>query len=130
MDHPKRPPLFAVLYGGEEINPAQQAAAGDVNGRGSATIVFQGDSVLCYGVVVAKTDTPTQAHIHDGTAGTNGPIVVTFETPNGGDPDTASGCVTDVDPALARCIRQLPNGFYVNVHTEQFPDGAMRGQLF
>jgi len=35
-----------------------------------------------------------------------------------------------VDPALIKQIRDEPKGFYLNIHTAEFPGGAVRGQLF
>ena len=64
------------------------------------------------------------AHIHHGAAGTNGPVVVDFMEPVNG----LNGCVT-ADPALIKQIRQDPGDYYVNVHTEMFPAGEVRGQL-
>ena len=39
-----------------------------------------------------------------------------------------AGCVS-VDRSLVKEIRQSPDEFYVNVHTADFPAGALRGQL-
>ena len=64
------------------------------------------------------------AHIHQGAAGTNGPVVVDFMEPVNG----LTGCV-HTDASLIKQIRQDPAGFYVNVHTTTFPAGEVRGQL-
>ena len=48
-----------------------------------------------------------------------------FATPG---PSSATGCV-NVDPAVAQQILDNPGDFYVNVHTSDFPNGAIRGQL-
>ena len=50
-------------------------------------------------------------------------------------PDTATataaaGAVTVTDPKIAADILANPAGFYVNLHTADFPGGAVRGQLF
>jgi hypothetical protein len=82
-------------------------------------------NTVCYQLSVAGTDEPVAAHIHEGAAGVNGPVVVPFEAPATG---LSKGCV-DVDPALAAAIVSNPSGYYVNVHTGAFPPGAVRGQL-
>jgi CHRD domain len=126
---PGRPPLFAVLLGGNEVSPEGQANAGDPDGVGSATVLFA-DTTLCFGLTVNNIDTPVAAHIHQQRAGLNGPIVVPFTAPVSGDPGESSGCIPDIDPDLVEEIRTHPGEFYVNVHTEKFRAGAIRGQLF
>ena len=39
------------------------------------------------------------------------------------------GCEHGLSRTLLRRIRGNPEAFYVNVHTTDFPDGAVRGQL-
>ena len=85
---------------------------------------------LCFAILVDHIDPPTLAHIHEGAAGTNGPIVVTWSRQPIGDPGVSAGCVPGIDPALVERIRRTPSEFYVNVHTGPFPAGAVRGQLF
>jgi hypothetical protein len=59
-------------------------------------------------------------------AGCPGDVVVNFNPVFSG--GTATGTVT-VDQGLANEIAGNPAGFYVNVHTGEFPNGAIRGQL-
>ena len=121
---------FAVLSGGNEVSPTRQAAAGDRNGYGTASVVVVGPSQLCFAIVVDQIGRPVAAHLHRGVAGTNGPIVVPLTAPPSGNPGTSSGCVRNVGAALVTAIRANPEQFYVNVHTRAFPAGAVRGQLF
>jgi hypothetical protein len=115
---------FAVMLGGNE------PAGGDPDGYGAVAITFHGKTTICVGYVVDRIGKPTAAHIHDGIAGVNGPPVIPFPViPTTGSPGNASFCA-DVDDALFTRIRNSPSDFYVNVHNDEFPGGAIRGQLF
>ena len=126
---PESSPLFAVLLGGNEVSDAGQANVGDPDGVGSATVLVDG-TTLCFGITVTNLDAPTAAHIHQERAGVNGPIVVPLTAPTAGAPGASSGCIPDVAPDLVEEIFTHPEEFYVNVHTQTFPAGAIRGQLF
>ena len=119
--------LFAVLRGRNELagDPLRKGA-GDPDGRGAASVTIDGDE-LCFGLTVTNIAEPIAAHIHAGRRNQNGGIVVDLVPPDGGDPGSSSGCVTDDD---AQAILRRPKRYYVNVHTGDFPGGAVRGQLF
>jgi hypothetical protein len=127
--------LAARLRGANEVPPA------DPDGRGLA-LVRTGRQRVCFAVGWTRITPPIFAHIHRGVAGVNGPVVVLFfdvpeldpnrPTPPAQLPGTvsaAAGCLSGQDPALLREIRRRPRAFYVNVHTPEFPGGAIRGQL-
>jgi len=122
--------FFAVLNGGNEIGDTGAANAGDPNGFGTAHVMFASAGRLCFGISVFGISTPSAAHIHEAEAGSNGPIRVTLTEPSSGNPGASSGCVTGIAAALLARIRNTPGNFYINVHTGQFPGGAVRGQLF
>ena len=122
-------PLFAVMRGKNEVNAVGKKRVGDPDGRGSFSAIVHDGRTICFGITVTGIATPTAAHIHKGKRGKNGPIVVTLSTQSGGNPGASSGCV-DGDPALLSDIRKRSRRYYVNVHTGDFPDGALRGQLF
>ena len=75
------------------------------------------------------------AHIHQGTAGMNGPVV--FDTglstmspislTTGGAVISRTGLT--ISPDLAQAIMANPSQFYFNVHTDANMSGAVRGQL-
>jgi len=120
--------LFAVMNGKKEVSPTGEKRAGDLNGRGSFSAIFDGNE-LCYGISVKNIDDPVAAHIHKGSPKVAGPVVQPLQQPATGDPGASSDCV-EVDPSLARAIQKNPAKYYVNVHTGDFPGGAVRGQLF
>ena len=119
--------LFASLTGKKEVSADGERGVGDLNGRGSFSGVFAGNE-LCYGLTVKGTEPPEAAHIHEGSRRVAGGIVVPLEEPSSS-PGASSDCV-DVEAGLARRIQRNPAKFYVNIHTADFPGGAVRGQLF
>ena len=119
--------LATRLDGQQEIDTNGAPGAGDLDGFGVATVSINGDRV-CFSIGVRDVDLPAlAAHIHEGVAGVNGPIVVTLVPP--GSDGRSGGCVTGVPASLRDQIRANPAGFYVNVHTSAFTNGAMRGNL-
>ena len=123
--------FFAVLSGGNEPSDEGQAGVGDPNGTGSATILVDSDrGMLCFAITVQNLATPAAAHIHKNVAGRNGDIVVGLTAPTSGAPGASSGCISGVNKNVLTQIKNTPGGFYVNVHTSEFPAGAIRGQLF
>jgi hypothetical protein len=123
-----RNPLFAALNGKNEIAQDGTKGAGDKDGAGSFSAVIK-DTALCYGLAVRDIEDPIAAHIHRGGPNKNGPIVVPLTPPKTGDPGNSSNCTT-VNSRLIAQIRAHPGRFYVNVHTSDFKDGAIRGQRF
>jgi hypothetical protein len=101
---------------------------GDLDGTGLATvIVHPARGRLCFAIVVDDIRLPaTGAHVHRGRAGVAGPIVVPLTAPDA--TGTSAGCVS-ADQQLLTAIKRHPRRYYVNVHTTDFPAGAVRGQL-
>jgi hypothetical protein len=98
---------------------------GDTDGFGSFSAVISGRK-LCYGIQVTGIR-PIAAHIHRGAAGEDGPIAVALNL-GSGNPAVGSAC-TRVSRDLVGSLKERPGRFYVNVHTNEFPGGAVRGQL-
>jgi putative cell wall-binding protein len=77
--------------------------------------------------VFAPTSSPvTAAHIHQGAPSAAGPPVVTLDPPT----DGASVACYAPGEALVNAMAADPGAYYINIHTESHPDGAVRGQLF
>lgn len=114
--------LIAVMDGSQEVPPA------DPDGTGRVKIKLDPkNSEVCWKIKVEDITLPaTGAHIHQAPRGENGPIVVPLSPPD--ERGKSKGCAT-VDPALLQQIQADPAGFYVNVHTTDYPGGAIRGQL-
>ena len=119
--------LYAALSGAKEIGEDGQRSAGDRNGFGSASATVDGGR-LCFGITVKNLDQPAAAHIHRGGPGANGPVVIELKAPSDGDPGAVAGCVS-ARTSLTRQIRRTPSRFYFNVHTQRYPNGAVRGQV-
>lgn len=126
----------ASLTAQEEVPP------GDSDETGSATIIpnMNNDSIS-YTVNVTDMDEITQAHIHIGNRGENGPVVVTlFKTDTPADDITgvlAEGNATAANlegpmagKQISDLITAMQNGTtYVNIHTVENPMGEIRGQI-
>jgi hypothetical protein len=112
--------LHATLSGKNELN-----GAGAAKGKGTFQATIKSGK-LCYTLKFSGISQPVASHIHKGTSKDNGPIALDLKpkfTKNG-----AAGCVT-VKSTLASAIKKNPQGYYVNVHTQKYSGGAIRGQL-
>jgi hypothetical protein len=107
---------------------AEVPGPGDPDGSGTATLRLNpGTETVCFVLTVSDITLPaTGAHIHVGTVTEAGPVVVALTPPDAS--GTSSGCVS-ADRDLILNIIQNPDQYYVNVHTTDFPAGALRGQL-
>jgi hypothetical protein len=119
--------LFGVLNGKNEIGTDGRKRAGDLDGRGSATAIYD-EGKLCYALTSKNISSTTGAHIHRGTRGRNGGIVIPLEAPSPADPGASSGC-RNVDESDIRPILRNPHRYYWNIHSTEKPNGAIRGQV-
>lgn len=114
----------AILSGADEA-----PGPGDPNGKGVATLDVYDAGLVCYALKVQATGTPTAAHIHEAPAGVAGPVVVDLRIDLAGSQgNRLTYCATAVEE-VADEIRANPAGYYVNVHNQTYPGGAIRGQL-
>jgi hypothetical protein len=115
----QRATLEASLTGEKEV-----PGPGDPNGRGEADVKVH-NAKVCYELEVERIKPATAAHIHLGLRGEAGPIVAPLKPPTDG---SSSGCAA-VPRALSLELKEHPGRYYVNVHNEPYPAGAVRGQL-
>jgi hypothetical protein len=113
--------LYRLALAGKAETPP-----GAPNGRGDAVIAIHGNSIVCWRFAHLHGFTnATFAHIHLGTAGKSGNIVVPLSTAPA---LHHQGCVP-VSPVLVKAIEHNPRGYYVNIHSTKYPGGAVRAQL-
>ena len=126
-------PLSPSRAGGRPLTAAMTGAAeapspGDSDGTGTATLRLNpGQQRVCFVLTATKITLPAAAaHIHTGAAGTPGPVLVTLTAPDAS--GISGGCVS-APRATIKAILKTPSAYYVNVHTADFANGAIRGQL-
>ena len=109
------------------LTGANEVHSGDPDASGSAEISFADELVrVCWDLNDLKDLGPiTGAHIHRGAAGTDGPVVLALSQATEGG---WRGCSTDTAWVQQAFDEGLSN-YYVNVHTAEYPAGAIRGQL-
>ena len=118
-------PVSAKLSGKAEV-----PGPGDDDGSGEADLtLFPNKKKIGYAISFEGIQDPVAGHIHKGTGKVAGPINVTlFDNPDGVQSEVADAGIK-VKKKLIRKIKTNPNNWYVNLHTPDFPDGAIRGQL-
>ena len=116
--------LSTQLTGG-----ATEVPPGDPDGSGSATITIDPQAgTLCYEITVQNIQPATASHIHVAPPGEAGPVVVPLDVD--GFEGSTEGCIEPMEDAQAlQDIVDDPAAHYVNIHTADFPGGAVRGQL-
>ncbi|MFD5099079.1 CHRD domain-containing protein [Streptomyces albidochromogenes] len=145
----------ASLKGANEVPVEGGPATGDKDGVALEFVRIEGTTVS-FAVKWRGTDKPTALHIHQGARGTNGGLKIDFTARLGkGDGEatgkgratgkgkpmgkglgkgsggwrTATGAVEVADAAVLADFKANPTGFYANLHTAEFPGGAVRGQF-
>jgi hypothetical protein len=131
--------VFTAELSGENEVPATESNA---TGVGDFQLSAGDDGQeIGYSVNLTGFDDIAAAHIHSGSEGDNGPIVVTLsdgaEAEDDSDEIQLTGDITAAnlegsleDSEIADLVDSMNNGStYVNVHTELYPDGAIRGQI-
>ena len=123
--------FVATLSGQEEVPPTNSQATG------MAEFTITGENAE-YSVNASNIQGVTAGHIHSGKQGENGPIVVTLiknDSPTNEVSETGSITADKLEGPMAGkqltdLITAMSNGeTYVNIHTEQNPNGEIRGQI-
>jgi putative cell wall-binding protein len=145
IDRSGRPDGEITVTGAREVfveddgtlNPL--GAAGG-HAYGVATVEIDGATVCLdlelsgvEGTVAAFTEATglPAVHIHEGAFGENGPVELAFAGATDG-PDgtvTLSRTCVEAEVGLIEDLRDEPDEYYVNVHTDEWTGGVVRGQL-
>ncbi|MFN2433874.1 MAG: CHRD domain-containing protein, partial [Nitrososphaeraceae archaeon] len=117
----------------EEVPPSESPSIG------FAWVKTTNDQIG-YEVNVTDIDKVNAAHIHLGESGKNGPVVLTLF--KGGPTEQTNGTLGEAnvtasnlegpmkEKGITDLVAAMKNGTtYVNVHSTDFPEGEMRGQL-
>ena len=132
----------AQLSGDREVPPVTDtSASGTADFRIPLSAISSPQAEIEYTVNVSDIQNVTAAHIHAGQMGQNGDIVVTLCkdqtcTSDGGTLSLMGTFnATDLEGPMAgqeieTLATEMSNGgTYVNVHTQQNPNGEIRGQI-
>ena len=109
--------ISVTLSGAEEVPPAS------TSGSGSGSIRVAEDGAVSGSV--STTGVPgTMAHIHQGAKGMNGPVIVPLV--KSGDTYTVPAN-RKLTPSEMQALKA--GNLYVNVHSDRYKGGEVRGQL-
>ena len=128
--------FITELTGFEEVPPVNNTSA-----IGVAEFKLGQDNIM-YIVNVTDIENVTAAHIHSGQVGENGPIVITLFKEDTPTTTMTTGVLSEGNitatnlegPMAGKLLSNLTSAMsndqtYVNVHTQQNPNGEIRGQI-
>lgn len=96
---------------------------GDPDGSGLFKFTFNStQNQVCYELTTSNLADITGLHIRVGDRNTTGPTLINLR------PSVAKDCVSVEANKLAEVMKN-PTNYYVSVQTQEFPNGAIRGQL-
>ncbi|MFD5425864.1 CHRD domain-containing protein [Streptomyces sp. NPDC127084] len=122
--------LRTLASGGQEVPKSDPSKVGDPDGLALAELRPDGGTAIAYAYAWFNIQSPSKGHLHKGGPGRNGDVV--FDFFNRPVPDgifAVSGRLEGLDGAAVKRVQDNPRDYYANLHTAEFPDGAVRGQL-
>ena len=111
-------PHHVMLSGANEVPPVT------TTGAGSGTVTVAADCTVTARITVTGMSA-TAAHIHEGAAGANGPVIVPFNKTA----DNVFEAPAGAKMTEAQCAAHRAGNTYVNVHSAKNPGGEVRAQL-
>lgn len=124
---PPQPPAFtADIAIGVGASGEQQVPRVDSSQSAGAIVEIDEDLLkIRSNLDISGIANVEAAHIHEGYVGENGAVLFAFAA--GDDDDTLTLEPTDITSAQLDTL--LDGGWYINVHTADFPNGEVRAQI-
>ena len=109
------------------LTGAEVVGGGDTDGYATADLTISDElDQVCYDVKDIRNVGPiTAIMVHRGATGTNGPVVYTLKPANEGG---YKGC-DNIGEWTEGDFEKNPTGYYFLIHTQDYPNGAIRGQI-
>jgi len=119
-----------------DLSGAQAGVVTD--GKAAITVKFSNDlSSVHYNLKATDTGTVTANHLHCAAAGAGGPSAATIQLGKGtltnANINEISGnaaCGVTINNVASLLNAMIQGKIYVNVHTDLYPAGELRGQIF
>jgi CHRD domain-containing protein len=106
----------------------RKVISADSDGTGNATIKFKKSKQrACFDISFSRIQEPNRGFIGEGSKGQEGNNVVTLFSSLERSP--VSDCVKGVSKKELKDIESHPKDFFVALSNNEFPKGAIRGQL-
>ena len=128
--------FISVLNAGQEgMSAKQRDAPPDSTALGNAILNYdESNRKVCYALSFTQlVGKETEAHFHaPASIGENAPVLFFISPPmSGGASPFGTPKVGCVGPLNKQELRWLKKGlWYLNIHTDKFPGGEIRGQIF
>lgn len=118
---------IAILSGENEVPPVT-----GTQGTGKVVAVLNCDKLSLTGSFTALTSNYAASHIHQAPPGSNGPVVFALNPVTNLPPLSGNYYLIDNTFTLTNTQKVTldASGFYINIHTANYPGGEIRGQLF
>ena len=114
-----------AMTGGENVSLTGASEVPAVSTTASASGYVNVSNCAVSAKITTTGFAPTAAHIHEGAAGSNGPVIVPFTKTSDNTFEAPAGAkFTD-----AQCASYKAGRTYVNVHSAAHPGGEIRAQL-
>lgn len=125
MNTDSNPPTTGTVAISAALDGAQSVPAVPTRASGTVTMELNNADGSLSGNIMHSVADATVAHIHTGVIGQTGVPIVALEETSNSQFDVPAGTVLSAE----QMTMFRAGNYYVNVHSTEFPDGEIRGQL-